>query len=59
METKLLVPTDFTDVAHTAINHAARLAETIKGEVILLNVVKDKDDVAKAAKKNERRGSAR
>ena len=51
METKLLVPTDFTDVAHTAINHAARLAETIKGEVILLNVVKDKDDVAKAAKK--------
>lgn len=51
METKLLVPTDFTDVAHTAINHASRLAETIKGEVILLNVVKDKDDVAKAAKK--------
>ena len=38
MHTKLLVPTDFTEVAHTAINHAVRIAETTKGEVILLNV---------------------
>ena len=44
MKTKLLVPTDFTEVAHTAIQHAARLAETIKGEVVLLNVVSRKDD---------------
>ncbi|MBG15513.1 MAG: hypothetical protein CL853_04085 [Crocinitomicaceae bacterium] len=51
MHTKLLVPTDFTEVAHTAINHAARLAETTKGEVVLLNVVDDKDGVAQANKK--------
>ena len=31
MQTKLLVPTDFTEVAHTAIQHAVRLGETIKG----------------------------
>ncbi len=51
MRTKLLVPTDFTEVAHTAIQHAVRLAETTKGEVILLNVVNDNEDVASAMKK--------
>ena len=51
MKTKLLVPTDFTEVAHTAIQHAARLAETIKGEVVLLNVVSRKDDIQEASKK--------
>jgi nucleotide-binding universal stress UspA family protein len=51
MHTKLLVPTDFTEVAHTAINHAVRIAETTKGEVILLNVVKSKDEVSHATKK--------
>lgn len=51
MQTKLLVPTDFTSVAHTAINHAARIAETTKGEVILLNVVKSKDEMANATKR--------
>jgi nucleotide-binding universal stress UspA family protein len=51
MHTKLLVPTDFTEVAHTAINHAVRIAETTKGEVILLNVVKSKEEVSHATKK--------
>ena len=51
MHTKLLVPTDFTEVAHTAINHAARIAETTKGEVILLNVVKSKEEMSSATKR--------
>jgi nucleotide-binding universal stress UspA family protein len=51
MHTKLLVPTDFTEVAHAAINHASRIAETTKGEVILLNVVKNKDEVSSATKR--------
>ena len=50
MHTKLLVPTDFTEVAHAAINHASRIAETTKGEVILLNVVKNKEEVSSATK---------
>jgi len=51
MQTKLLVPTDFTEVAHTAIQHAARLGETIKGEVVLLNVVSQQEDIPEATKK--------
>ena len=51
MHTKLLVPTDFTEVAHTAINHAVRIAETTKGEVILLNVVKSKEEMSSATEK--------
>ena len=43
MKTKLLVPTDFTQEAHSAIQHAVKLATLISAEVILLNVVKDKD----------------
>lgn len=44
----ILVPTDFTKEAHTAINHAVELADTIEGEVILLHVVDNKDDVEPA-----------
>jgi nucleotide-binding universal stress UspA family protein len=44
----ILVPTDFTKEAHTAINHAVELADTINGEVILLHVVESKDDVEPA-----------
>ena len=51
MSTKLLVPTDFTEVAHTAIQHAVKLGEIINAEIILLNVVKDKEDVTIATKK--------
>lgn len=41
----ILVPTDFTNEAHTAINHAVNLAVTLKGEVVLLHVVANKNDV--------------
>lgn len=51
MSAKLLVPTDFTEVAHTAIQHAVKLGEIINAEIILLNVVKDKEDVVNATKK--------
>ena len=47
----ILVPTDFTKEAHTAINHAVELANTINGEVILLHVVESKDDVEPAKAK--------
>ena len=48
MQTKLLVPTDFTEEAHAAIQHAVKLGSIIDGEVILLNVVKDKDAIPQA-----------
>ncbi len=48
MKTKLLVPTDFTQEAHTAIHHAVKLGNIIDSEIILLNVVKSKEDIAKA-----------
>ena len=47
----ILVPTDFTKEAHTAINHAVELANTINGEVILLHVVENKEDVEPAKAK--------
>jgi nucleotide-binding universal stress UspA family protein len=45
---KFLVPTDFTEVAHTAMIHAADLAKSVDADVILLNIVSDRDDVAEA-----------
>jgi len=47
----ILVPTDFTEPAHTAINHAVELAKTIHGEVVLLNVVSNKEEVDSAKEK--------
>lgn len=47
----ILVPTDFTEEAHTAINHAVELADTIQGEVVLLHVVNSKDEVEAAKSK--------
>lgn len=39
-----LVPTDYSKVADCAINHAVKLAQTLKGEIQLLHVVaKDRD----------------
>lgn len=40
---KILVPTDFTEVAHTAMIHAADLAKSINADIFLLNIVDDKD----------------
>ena len=44
-ENIILVPTDFTEVADCAINHALKLAETLKGEISLLHVVEKREDV--------------
>ena len=51
MKTKLLVPTDFTNEAHSAIQHAVKLGAIVQAEVILLNVVKDKSDIPAATSK--------
>lgn len=51
MKTKLLVPTDFTNEAHSAIQHAVKLGVIVQAEVILLNVVKDKSDIPAAITK--------
>ena len=51
MKTKLLVPTDFTNEAHSAIQHAVKLGVIVQAEVILLNVVKDKLDIPAATTK--------
>jgi nucleotide-binding universal stress UspA family protein len=54
MSTKpILVPTDFTEVAHTAINHAVELAKTINTSVVILHVVKNDGEVASANEKLE------
>jgi len=47
----ILVPTDFTEVAHTAINHAVELAKTIHTSVVILHVVKSESDIEKVAEK--------
>lgn len=49
----ILVPTDFTEVAHTAINHAVELAKTIHTSVVILHVVKSEGDVSDATIKLE------
>lgn len=48
---KFLVPTDFTEVAHTAMIHAADLAKSVGAEIHLLNIVDNKDNLDKANKK--------
>ncbi len=50
---KFLVPTDFTEVAHTAMTHAADLAKSVGAELHLLNIVEKKDDLDKAHKRIE------
>ncbi|MCT4582588.1 MAG: universal stress protein [Flavobacteriales bacterium] len=54
MSTKpILVPTDFTEVAHTAINHAVELAKTINTSVVILHVVKGESEIHSANEKLE------
>jgi nucleotide-binding universal stress UspA family protein len=48
---KILVPTDFTSVAETALKHAVKIAQIMDGEIILLHVI-DKD--AQASEANEK-----
>lgn len=47
---KILVPTDFTSVAETALEHAVKVAKIMDGEIVLLHVV-DRDGRADDASK--------
>ena len=42
MTTKLLVPTDFSEVAHSAIQHSVKFASIIDAEVIFTSYCKFK-----------------
>lgn len=47
----ILVPTDFTAVADTALQHALVIAKTVSVEVTLMHVVKKEKEVAEAEQK--------
>ena len=51
MNTKLLVPTDFSDVAQSAMQHAIKFSEIINADVVLLHVVSSRDEVEDAKEK--------
>jgi len=40
---KILVPTDFSDCAHSAVDFAANLARKVSGKIYLLHVIEDGD----------------
>ena len=48
---KVLVPTDFTSVADTAINHAIRIAKIMNGEIVVLHVIERKSMQLEAEEK--------
>ena len=51
MNTKLLVPTDFSEVAQSAMQHAIKFAEIINADLILLHVVSSREEVEEAKEK--------
>lgn len=51
MNTKLLVPTDFSEVAQSAMQHAIKFSEIINADVVLLHVVSSRDKVEEAKEK--------
>jgi nucleotide-binding universal stress UspA family protein len=51
MNTKLLVPTDFSEVAQSAMQHAIKFAEIINADVVLLHVVSSREEVEGAKEK--------
>lgn len=51
MKKTILTPTDFSEVANVAIDHAAQFLKASKGELILLHVVKDSAELFKAKRK--------
>ncbi len=51
---KILVPTDFTEVAECAEHHALKTAEIIGGEVHLLHVVENQEEIEEAREKLEK-----
>jgi nucleotide-binding universal stress UspA family protein len=48
---KVLVPTDFSSVSSTALNHAIDIAKIMDGEIIVLHVIDNDDKPAEANKK--------
>ena len=48
---KILVPTDFTEVAENAIAHAGNMASAINGSVLLLHIIENEDERASAEQK--------
>jgi len=48
---KILVPTDFTEVAENAIAHAGNMANAIGGSVLLLHIIENEDERANAEQK--------
>ena len=50
---KILVPTDFTKVSDTAIEHALLVASTIKASIHVMHVVDNKKHIAEARLKLE------
>ena len=51
MNTKLLVPTDFSEVAQSAMQHGIKFAEIINADLVLLHVVSSREDVEQAKEK--------
>lgn len=54
---KILVPTDFTPVSDVAIKYAIDLAKHAGGDVHLLHIVKDQDDVDQAREKLDKKSA--
>lgn len=50
----VLVPMDFSEVADTAVNHAAMVAKSFRGEVHLLHVVSSNNSIDEAKEKLEK-----
>jgi len=48
MKTRILVPTDFSKVGDTALNHAAIMATAINAEVHVLHIIGDKREISEA-----------
>lgn len=48
---KILVPTDFTSVADTAVKNAIKLASIMDGEIVILHVVDKQEEIAEAEQK--------
>lgn len=50
---KILIPTDFSSVAETALKNAIKIASIMNGEIIILHVVDKQEDIASAEIKVE------
>jgi nucleotide-binding universal stress UspA family protein len=48
---KILVPTDFTSVAETALKNAIKIASIMDGEIVILHVVEKQEGMASAEEK--------